>query len=346
MNDLFARISNPFLPSTLFTPHKMNQSPSCRRESLEDTPTSKSWHLFSPDLLRGLMSPRYHIHTLYLFTCNNVIDVILPGLLFASLSASVASRFSMGADQPLALILASIPKMLLWSWTNLLVFNLSNQRSEASIKEDMVNKPWRPLPSGRLTSADATRLFNCVRPTVLVVSFWVGGLVPCILIMCLSYCYDDRGAASNPLIKNMINGMGIGCYFAGPFEVITGRSILSGKGDAAIWVLMIMGAIATTSHAQDLRDQEGDRAAGRETLPNMVGDMNARLLAVVGIIGWTCIAASYWGVGWTKGGISGIAGAIMAGNMLRDRTRKGDILTWKFFPLWMFGLFLMPVWAE
>lgn len=37
-----------------------------------------------------------------------------------------------------------------------------------------------------------------------------------------------------------------------------GCSLLSGKGDAAIWVLMIMGAIATTSHAQDLRDQEGE----------------------------------------------------------------------------------------
>lgn len=294
----------------------------------------------------GFMSPRYHIYTLYLFTCNNILDVIFPGLLFASLSASTASRFSMGPDQPLAVILVSIPKMLLWSWTNLLVFNLSNQRSQVSTKEDMVNKPWRPLPSGRLTSTAATRVFYCMRPTVLLVSLWVGGLVPCISIMCLSYWYDDQGAASNPLVKNLINGMGIGCYFAGPFEVITGRSILSGKGDAAIWVLMVMGAITTTSHVQDLRDKEGDRAAGRETLSNMVGDTNARLLAVLGVIGWTCIAASYWGVGWMKGGFSGILGALMAGNMLRDRTRKGDTLTWKFFPLWMFALFLMPVWAN
>lgn len=314
--------------------------------SRAESPSAMRWHPFMHLLLLGLKSPVYHIYTLYLFTCNNISDIIIPSLLFASLSASVASKFSLGPDQDLTSILVSVPKMLLWSWSNLLIFNLSNQRSAASIKEDLVNKPWRPLPSGRLAPGDASRLFHCWRPTVLLISLRLGGLAPSVSIILLSYVYDERGAALNPITKNLINGLGIGSYFAGPFEVVTRRSILSGNGGAALWLLLIMAAIVTTSHAQDLRDQEGDMAAGRETLPNMVGDMNARLLAMAGIIGWTCVAASYWGLGWIKGGTLGIAGILMAGNMLLNKTREGDMLTWRLFPLWMLSLFLMPVWAS
>ncbi|VUC23529.1 unnamed protein product [Clonostachys rosea] len=236
--------------------------------------------------------------------------------------------------------------MLLWSWANLLFFNLSNQHQEASIAEDAVNKPWRPLPSGRLSPAQAKRLFHYMYSTVIFISLTIGGTLPSLAIICLSYWYDNRGGASSPWVKNVINGLGIGFFFTGPLEVITGHSIFSGKGDGAIWVAIIMATIASTSHAQDLRDVEGDKAAGRETLPIAIGDTNARILAAIGILFWTWLACWYWRAGWTQGATAGLTGVAMSTNMFRDRTREGDIITWKFFPWWMLGIFLIPVLSQ
>lgn len=241
-------------------------------------------------------------------------------------------------------IVRSIPKMLLWSWCNLLFFNLSNQRG--SINEDILNKPWRPLPSGRLTPSQATAIFHCMYPIVFIISLTIGGLFPSILIIALSYWYDDQDGGSDPLQKNIINGLGIGSFFAGPLEVITRRSILlNGGSRVATWVGILMATIATTSHIQDLRDVDGDKAVGRRTLPVAIGDSNARLVAAIGIFSWTWIACCFWNAGWVEASLAIGAGAVMEGSMLFFRSKVGDVRTWKIFPLWMLGLFLLPILA-
>ncbi|KAI0154529.1 UbiA prenyltransferase family-domain-containing protein [Xylariaceae sp. FL1272] len=285
----------------------------------------------------------YHIYTIYLFSCNNISDIIIPGLLFGSLTGSVASRLSMGNDLTFHQIAKSLPTMLLWSWCHLLFFNLSNQRH--SIAEDTANKPWRPLPSHRLTSAQADILFYCMYATIFLVSLSIGGLVPSILIVILSWCYDDMDGASNALSKNIINGVGIGSLFTGPLEVATQHSVLHAWPRAATWVGILMATIATTSHVQDLRDVDGDRKAGRRTLPIAIGDLNARIFGAMGIFGWTWVAGWFWNASWLWIAVATAGGGVMAANMLLYKNRSADTFTWKLFPLWMLGLFIMPVMA-
>lgn len=288
----------------------------------------------------------HHVYTIYLFNCNNIKDIICLGLLFGGLNASIASQLNMGPDLSLQQILASSPAMLLWSWSNLFIFNLHNQRSPSAVAEDKINKPWRPIPAGRISSNQATRIMYCMYPVILGVSFTIGGLGPCLFEAFSCLWYNEWGGASNPFLKNLLNGLGFACFFAGPLEVATRHSIFSGEGKAALWLLIFAATITTISHAQDFRDMEGDRASGRKTLPLAVGNMNGRILVAVGILGWTLLSCWFWEVGlvdWRRYAVAWAAGIAMAGNFFRDWTREGDTLSWKLFPPWMVGLFLLPL---
>ncbi|OTA81612.1 hypothetical protein M434DRAFT_44303, partial [Hypoxylon sp. CO27-5] len=282
-------------------------------------------------------------YTVYLFSRDNVKDIICMGFLFGILNASVAPKFSMGPTPSFTQLLVSCPKMLLWSWSNLFLFNLHNQRHPEAVAEDTLNKPWRPLPAARISPEKATSIMYLMYFIVLLVALCVGGLVPCLLEMVFCLWYNEWGGSSDPLLKNLQNGLGFACFFAGPFEVVTGHSVFSGKCKAAIWLGILVGCITTTSHTQDFRDKEGDRSIGRKTVPLTIGDQNARLIVAVGVVGWTSLASWYWGGGWIQCSMAWAAGGWMLGSLFWNRTREGDTFTWKLWPAWILGLFLLPV---
>lgn len=288
----------------------------------------------------------YHANTVYLFSRNDIKIAIGTGWLFGALNASIASHIAMGPSSlgPTQL-LAATPAMLLWSWSHLLLFNIHNQRHPASIAEDALNKPWRPLPAGRLTPHQANRLMYFVYALVLAVASTVGGEIPCLVELALCVWYNELGGATNPFLKNILNAFGLACFFAGPLEVATGHSVFNAAGDGKVagWLLIIALAITTTSHIQDFRDIEGDKISHRRTIPILLGDGKARLVVAVGIPAWTAVACWFWGVGWKGSVPAWTAGAVTVGNLLRNRTREGDCLSWKLFPLWLLGLFVLPV---
>jgi len=100
----------------------------------------------------------YHLYTIYLFTYSSHKDVIYPGLVF-SLSTALSSRSYLplsSSPSPLEII-PRTPYALLQIYLSLLLFSLHNQHHPSSILEDTINKPWRPLPAGRI-SPSQTRL--------------------------------------------------------------------------------------------------------------------------------------------------------------------------------------------
>lgn len=286
----------------------------------------------------------HHIHTIYLFSRNDIKIAIGVGWLFGALNASIASTFQMGPALSPWQILQSTPAMLLWSWSHLFLFNLHNQRHASSIAEDAINKPWRPLPARRLSPEQATRIMYCMYPVVItLVSLRLGGLFPSLVEMGLCLWYNEAKGSSNALLKNMLNAFGLACFFAGPLEVVTGHSIFCGDMKAATWLLTLACAIMSTSHAQDFRDLEGDKAAGRVTLPLLIGDMNARFLLAFGIAFWTAVASWFWEAGLVDSLAAWMAGAAVAFNLFRDKTHEGNTRSWKLFPCWILGMFLLPV---
>ncbi|RAH68431.1 UbiA family prenyltransferase [Aspergillus aculeatinus CBS 121060] len=295
-----------------------------------------------------LSSSFYHAYTAHLFVCDNIKDIICLGLLFGALNASVASEFGMGASLSFRQILVSLPQMFLWSWSNLFLFTLHNQRSASAISEDRINKPWRPLSAGRITPHQAKVLIYCMYPAIFAISGTMGGVAPCLLEAISCLWYNEWNGASSPLLKNLLNGIGFACFFAGPLEVATNSSVLSDDMKAFKWLLVLAGAITTTVHAQDFRDIDGDRATGRRTVPLLIGDGNARSALAVGIIAWTALSCWFWDVGsaersWLSCIPACVAGTIVVWGFYWNKSREGDRRSWKIYPLWLVGLFLMPL---
>ncbi|PYH29349.1 UbiA family prenyltransferase [Aspergillus neoniger CBS 115656] len=295
-----------------------------------------------------LSSSFYHAHTAHLLVCDNIKEIICLGVLFGVLNASVASEFGMGASLPFHQILLSLPQMFLWSWSNLFLFTLHNQRSESAISEDKINKSWRPLPAGRITPHQVKLLLYCMYPVIFAIAGTTGGAGPCLLEAFSCLWYNEWNGASNPLLKNLLNGIGFACFFSGPLEVATKSSVLSGDMKAFKWLLVLTGAITTTSHAQDFRDIDGDRITGRSTVPLLIGDENARSALAVGIIGWTALSCWFWDVGsaersWLSCIPACVAGTIVVRGFYWNKTRAGDRRAWKIYPLWLIGLFVMPL---
>lgn len=288
----------------------------------------------------------YHAKTAFLFTRDNHKDIVATGILFGALHGRIAASLSMGPSLSWTRILATAPLMALWSWSNLFLFTLHNQHHPSTAAEDARNKPWRPVPSGRISPRQATLVMLCMYPVVLLISLAVGGLGPCLFEAVFCLWYNELEGASHPFVKNLLNGLGFACFLAGPLEVVTGRSIFSGHAEAARWLAIMAAAITTTVHTQDFRDREGDEATGRRTVPLAVGDMNARLVAAAGLIIWTAVSSWYWGVGlvaWKAGVGVWVAAALLVTNLFRDRSRRGDAFTWKLYPLWLIGLSVLPL---
>ena len=148
----------------------------------------------------------YHLYTLLLFTWSDLKTTTFPDSTFGLLTAiatidndvSLDSRDAIGATPTRAL--HRIPLVLIWVWVNQLVFNIGNQQRPESIAEDSINKPWRPMPSKRLSATQAELARVLASAASFALSRNVGGLRPCITLMFLgSY---ERKKAENEFDTN------------------------------------------------------------------------------------------------------------------------------------------------
>ncbi len=83
--------------------------------------------------------------------------------------------------------------------------------------------------------------------------------------------YNDLDAANEHyLIRNLINAVAHAAYSSGSARVASGAENLNARG--WIWLGIVGCVIFSTLQVQDLKDQEGDRARGRSTVPLVWGD--------------------------------------------------------------------------
>ncbi|MCJ1263668.1 hypothetical protein MMC22_003538 [Lobaria immixta] len=300
-------------------------------QPLSDAKDSRSW--------------LYHAYTLYLFTCNNLKDVVVLGYSFGVLCALCSPIFGFGPSVGLLKILCKTPEMLIWSWTHLLLFNIHNQRDPEAILEDAINKGWRPLPAKRLTTAEATRLMYAMYPVVILSSLYSGGLGSCLLEMFACLWYNEWRGAESPFLRNLLNGAGFLCFMSGPLEILaigSGSSLL-GYPRAVQWLALLVFANITTIHTQDFRDVVGDKLRNRRTIPLAIGDASARWLVVIGVILCSCVAPAFWQVGLAGFLLPASTGLVMVFNLLWKRTLEADSFTWKLWPVWITSLFFLPL---
>ena len=187
--------------------------------------------------------------------------------MFGIAAALSGPRLTNNASPDFLEVLGRLPSVVLWNWLNLLIFDLANQRHPESVLEDTVNKPWRPLPSGRISIAQTRRLLLFALPVVLGINDYLGAWEETVLLFTLTWMYNDLGGGDDGFaVRNLVIAAAFSQYNKGALRVAA-RMGFSVPPTAWWWLCITSGVIGTTMQIQDLKDQDGDRARNRHTAP-------------------------------------------------------------------------------
>lgn len=154
-------------------------------------------------------------------------------------------------------------------------------------KIDLVNKPERPIPSGRISLKNgknyAYLLFICGTICGFLISYLTANWIPFIIVIIadiILYLYAYK-LKTTPLIGNLAVGFmtGFGFVFGG-FTINNPNIIMTSI------FLGFFAFVMTTAREiiKDIEDVEGDKKDGARTLPILIGKKTPAILAVILII--------------------------------------------------------------
>jgi 4-hydroxybenzoate polyprenyltransferase len=221
---------------------------------------------------------------------------------------------------------------LVWVTIVALGFSISNQRRPSSVQEDTLNKPWRPLPSQRITPSQASTLLVVTSLIGLSYSTVFGGLGPYLVQLAASYHYNDLGGAQgHHVVRDILNAIGMTSWLYGCIDVAGGSDFHFSKSELYTSMTLIA-AITTTIAIQDFRDQEGDRACGRATFPIVLGHGVARATLAASVLSWS-FGITVMSRSGLISGPTGI-GTLIAVRLLLLRNRSADKVTMELWYGW------------
>jgi 4-hydroxybenzoate polyprenyltransferase len=292
------------------------------------------WHRQEIDTsLQLLNSIRYQVYTLWLFCFNDLKTMVFPSIAFAYFHSSQLHYTT---------FLSRLPLMFAYTWFNLLGFTVNNQRHPGSVAEDKLNKPWRPIAAGRLTPSQAHTLGVLSIPTAMAISAFVGGgVVQSALLAIFGTIYNDFGGGDGHwLIRNLLNAAGFTSFASGTLEVALQTSL---PRSIIHWIFLIALVVGTSVHVQDMYDQPGDAAAGRRTLPLVIGDDMARWSIAGVVTAWSILCPLYWSSNMVGYLIPLGLGIWVSWRSLTRRTVKEDRTTFRIYNAWLVALYALPM---
>ena len=271
---------------------------------------------------------------------SNFFTFVCPNTAYGILGTLAGPCLTRQTDPSVMKVLQRFPLVLLFNWSNLFIFDLANQRHPDSVKEDLVNKRWRPLPTGRITPEQTRRLTLIAIPTVLALNFTLGVWRETALFLILTWLYNDlRGG--DEIIRDFIIAFAFALYNYGSLQIATdANGTVTQRG--YIWIMVTSGVVLTTMQVQDLRDQAGDRGGGRRTVPLVFGDTTSRWIIAILVPLWSYFCAFFWGLQPWAYALPMIGGYI-AFHALRMRSLDADTQTWKLWYLWTSVLYVLPL---
>ncbi|KAI1819122.1 UbiA prenyltransferase family-domain-containing protein [Xylaria intraflava] len=241
-----------------------------------------------------------------------------------------------------AAILSRLPYVLAFNIGNLLIFDLANQRGPKSIAEDRINKPWRPIPQGKITADQTRRFMLATIPTVLALNYAVGAWQQGVLILVLSWMYNDLGGGDEALLREVIIAIAYGLFNSGSLLVAVGPGCsLNALGVG--WTSIVSGIILTTMQVQDLKDQAGDKLRRRKTIVLFFGERFSRTSIAFFVCFWSCVCGAFWSVGPVVFFLNVATALFIALRVLLLCSPKADARTWRIWCFWHASLYTLPV---
>lgn len=319
-------------------PYEDLQSP---QHADPESPDKSNGALPIPALFRGIAKIPYLI---WEFTESNFTTFVVPNTAFGMFGSLAASILTEGTYQPppiINIVLLRLPLVTIFNWSNVLIFDLANQRYPESIQEDLINKPWRPIPSGKVTAEQTRRAMLVAVPTVLALNYYLGVWKQGVFIQILTWLYNDlRGG--DEVTRDLIISVAYGMFNSASLEMAVGNQVpISRQG--ITWTAIISGVILTTMQVQDLKDQAGDRTRGRKTVALYFGEQTSRVTIAFFVCFWTVVCAVFWSLSPAAYVLPVVSGLNVALRVILKRTASEDAATWRWWCLWTMSLYLLPL---
>jgi 4-hydroxybenzoate polyprenyltransferase len=226
-------------------------------------------------------------------------------------------------------------------WATVFIFDLANQRLPESVQEDLANKPWRPIPTGKVNSEQTRRGMLIAIPLVLALNTILGVWKETALIFILTWLYNDL-KGGDEVIRDLIISVAFGIYNHASLKLaVDAGTEVTQQG--YIWIALISGVILTTMQVQDLKDQAGDEGRNRRTIPLVFGDSFSRWSIAGLVLLWSPICVFFWRLNLWAYVLPMAIGTYLAFQVLWKRDPKADAKAWRLWCVWMMVLYVLPV---
>ncbi|KAK1527954.1 hypothetical protein CPAR01_12512 [Colletotrichum paranaense] len=291
------------------------------------------------------------------FTESNFATFVVPNTAFGLLGGLTGAPLTSGHAATLSVV-QHFPLVVAFNWYSVLIFDLANQRGPESVAEDLANKPWRPIPAGKVTPEQTRKAMLVAIPAVLALNYVLDVWKEGVFILILTWLYNDlRGG--DELVRDAIIAVAYFLFNTASLKIaISGGAAAEAAAGAAddvrvpitithagyVWAGIISAAILTTMQVQDLKDQAGDRGRGRATVPLFFGDRVSRTSLAVLVPFWSCVCVYVWHIrsSWAVL-LPTLSGAMVVAAVLRTRTPETDARAWKLWCLWTVCLYSLPL---
>ena len=155
------------------------------------------------------------------------------------------------------------------------------------LETDRINAPGRPLPAGLVTRRDVIALFCVVTVLGFIISLLLGleALLVVVLVWAVGLLYNWRFKKTG-LPGNLMVSFSVGMTF------IFGGIAVGQPFEGVVWLFGVMAMLINLGEeiAADAMDIEGDKKAGSQSLPVLLGSENAlRISASIFIL--ACITS-------------------------------------------------------
>lgn len=101
--------------------------------------------------------------------------------------------------------------------------------------------------------------------------------------------------------------------------------------------------VCTTVHTQDMYDQPGDSAAGRKTVPLVIGDCPARWTIATAMAVWSWVAPVHWR-STVIGYLAPVTLGVLVGfRSLAKRSVEADKMTFRIYNAWLVSIYVLPL---
>ena len=285
----------------------------------------------------------YHAYSLWLFTVSDLKTIVIPKAAFGIITILSGSTLTQSPRPGWLTCVRCLPPVMIWTWFNLLPLAMNNQHRQGDVQEDTKNKPWRPIPAGRL-SVEETKFFMVVSYVVSVLgSIYLGGTAECLALVAQGWIYNELGAANDSyLARNLLNATGYMTFAAGAAKVACIQSGTMMQRGTYSWFGLLGLVVATTIQFQDLYDQQGDRARGRRTIPLIAGDGIARFSVGLPVAVWSLLCPAFWRLDARGFVLPTLLGAVVIFRMSRYKGVCADKTSFKLWNAWIVVLYLLP----